>query len=224
MLNGFGLSQRKILERLLKNKEGLTIDAIVKSIDITRTAVNQHINSLEKDGYVKKHSQTKTRGRPSQIYILSEKGIHLFPKQYALFSALLLKSLKEKLGRDGLEKFLRELGEQVAKSYSTRLKGKSSTEKVMVITSIMEELGYESSVNNEGKNMIRACNCVYHDLATEIPEVCSFDLALISAMSGRKIKHVECMAQGNHKCSFKIKEALKTPSTSDYQIFEHPIN
>lgn len=220
MLNGIGLTQRKILEGLLKNKEGMTINDFVTSLKITRTAVNQHINSLEKDGYVKKHTLSKTGGRPGQIYALSDKGIHLFPKQYAWFSQLLLKNLKEKLGSEGLENVLRDLGECVAGRYSDHLNGKTPTEKVKEIAAVMQELGYESSVNTAEGDIISACNCVYHDLATENPEVCSFDLALLSTMSGRKVEHVECMVRGGHKCRFKIKETLKTSYTSDYQMLE----
>ena len=220
MLNGLGLTQQNILEGLLQNKEGMTIDGIVKSLKITRTAVNQHINSLEKNGFVKKHTLTKTGGRPGQIYVLSDKGIHLFPKQYAWFSELLLKNLREKLGSDGLESVLRELGECVAERYSDRLDGKTPTEKIAEIATIMKELGYESNVDTVERDVISACNCVYHDLASENPEVCSFDLALLSTMSGRKIEHVECMVRGGHKCVFKIKEKLKASDRSDYQILD----
>ena len=218
MLNDLGLTQREMLTGLLQNKEGMTIDHFVNLLKITRTAVNQHIKSLEKDGYVKKHSLTKTGGRPGQIYVLSDKGIHLFPKQYAWFSELLLKNLKERLGREGLEDVLRDLGEKVAAMHFDGLEGKTPTEKLMIIVAVMKKLGYESSVNTVEGDVISACNCVYHNLATEIPEICSFDLALVSAMSGRKVEHVECMVRGGHVCRFKIKETLKASDTSDYQM------
>jgi predicted ArsR family transcriptional regulator len=219
MLNGFGLTQSKILENLLQNKKGLTIDELVSILGITRTAVNQHINSLARDDYVSKHALMKTSGRPGQIYVLSNKGIHLFPKQYAWFSELLLKSLKKELGSKGLEKILSTLGEHVANTYSDRLYGRSPTEKVMEIAKIMAELGYESNTNTKG-NIISACNCVFHELAAENPEVCTFDLALLSAMSGRKIEHTACMVRGNSKCRFKIAKTIKTSKTSDYQVLE----
>jgi len=220
MLSGLGLSQRKILAGLLKSQEGMTIDDFVNDLKITRTAVNQHINSLEKAGFLKKYKLMKTGGRPGQTYVLSDKGIHLFPKQYAWFSGLLLKNLKDKLGSDGLADVLRDLGEQVAGLHSDRVHGTTPTEKLIEIAAVMKELGYESNVNPVEEDIISACNCVYHDLAAEIPEVCSFDLALLSAMSGRKVEHLECMVRGGHKCQFKIKEALKPPNRSDYQVLD----
>lgn len=219
MLTGFGATQKKILESLLENKAGMTIDELVTVLEITRTAVNQHINVLAKDGYLKKHTLMKTGGRPGQIYVLSDKGIHLFPKQYAWFSELLLKSLKEQLGSEGLEKVLSNLGEQIAHKNSDRINGRTQSEKVIAIAALLTELGYESTSNSEG-NVISACNCVFHELAVETPEVCTFDLALLSAMSGCKVEHVACMVRGNTKCSFKIKEPLQARETSNYQVLE----
>ncbi len=220
MLNGFGLTQQKILEGLLQNKEGMTIDDFVQDIQITRTAVNQHINSLEKDGYVKKHSLTKTGGRPGQIYALTDKGVHLFPKQYAWFCELLLDNLKEELGSKGLENILRKLGVQVAASFSDSLNGIQAPQKLIKIAEIMENLGYAGRVDDDNEDVIRASNCVYHDLAEANPEICSFDLALLSALSGRKVVHVECMVRGGSCCQFKFKEPFKDSYTSDYKVLE----
>lgn len=221
MLNGLGKTQQKMLTGLIQNSDGMTISEIVKSLKISRTAVNQHITALGNNGYVENHMLTTTGGRPSQRYTLTNKGKHLFPKQYAWFSALLLKNIKLKFGKEELEIFLRGLGEEVAGNYSKRLGGKNASEKVDEIASIMKELGYESrSFFSEG-DIISACNCVYHDLASETPEVCSFDLALLSAMSGRKVEHSECMVRGGSKCCFKIKENLLASENSDYQVLDN---
>lgn len=215
MLDGFGVTQRKILESLLQNKKGMTIDELVNILDITRTAVNQHINTLTKDGYLQKHTQIKTGGRPGQIYVLTEKGIHLFPKQYAWFSELLLNNIKQLYGSRGLEDMLIKLGEQVADQHSSRLEGKTAAAKVAAIAELMLELGYQSSANEDG-TQINACNCVFHELALENPEVCTFDLALLSAMSNSRIEQVACMAHGHTKCRFKIIDELRPYETSSF--------
>lgn len=223
MLNGYGQTQQQILKGLLENKEGLTIDDMVKALDITRTAIHQHVNSLERDGYVEKHALTKTGGRPGQVYVLSDKGVHLFPKQYAWFSELLLVDLEKQLGAKGLENYLRQLGESLADDLRNRLVGNTPVEQVAEIANIMQELGYEASVSPETNNelpAITACNCVYHDLASKHHEVCALDLALLSSLSGRKVEHAECMVRGGQACRFKIKGKLKRTQKSDYRTLE----
>ena len=223
MLEGFGSTQRKILAGLLKSRDGMTIDDFVRELDISRTAINQHINALEKDDYLEKHTLVKTKGRPGQIYVLSKKGINLFPKQYAWFSELLLSNLKEQLGSNGLEKVLRSLGERVAATYKDQLSGKSQSEQIIEISAIMQEIGYESNANTVKEYEITACNCVYHDLAIEVPEVCIFDLTLISAMSKKKVSHLECMARGGRECRFRITDNLKPGMNSEYQTLKQQL-
>jgi predicted hydrocarbon binding protein len=36
------------------------------------------------------------------------------------------------------------------------------------------------------------------------PQICHFDLALLSASTGRRVELHECMAQGDHMCSFRF--------------------
>lgn len=202
MLNTLGKTQRSLLRLMLKAKEGTTIDAIVKHLQITKTAVYQHINSLEKLGYIKKFTQEKTQGRPGQRYVLSEDGIHLFPKQYSWFSGILLQKLKQSIGDAELESMMRELGNQVGEGLHQEVNQHSPQQKIQSISDLMNTIGYESTVSSEQEQVISACNCVYHDLAKEIPEVCSFDLALLSRLSGQDIEHQECMVRGGNCCRF----------------------
>jgi len=54
MLQNISPRQHQILEQLLENRIGLSIDALAKVLDISRAAVQQHVAGLEGDGYIKK--------------------------------------------------------------------------------------------------------------------------------------------------------------------------
>lgn len=218
-MGGLGQTQQKLLVALLEQKSGLTIDKMVKSLGISKTAVHQHINSLEKNGYVVKDTLSKTKGRPGQIYILSEKGIHLFPKQYAWFSDTILQKMKSKLGSEGLEQFLCEIGESVADSVRHQINGKNKREVVQEIVTLMEDLGFKATLVPESNGrfpVISACNCVYHQLAADHDEVCSLDLSFISALSRCQVEHIACMVRGGKTCSFRLTGKLSKSESSDY--------
>ncbi len=57
MVEKFESRQHQILALLQQHKAGLTIEDLVTRLDISRTAVNQHIVSLERDGLIKKAVQ-----------------------------------------------------------------------------------------------------------------------------------------------------------------------
>lgn len=202
-LNAFGERQQELLQLLQRNKSGLTIEVLSDKLQISRTAVCQHIAALERAGYVKKGVAYKTGGRPSQAYLLTESGIGLFPKQYSWFSALLLKVLKKERGGDGAAKALLEAADETAETLMPRMEGKSSDQRIDETVKIVNELGSDAR-RIPGQQTIEASNCVYHQLATDHPEVCQFDIKILEKLTGSSVEHVECMAKGGNTCRFKL--------------------
>ncbi len=207
MFYGFGQRQQELLEALLINKEGSTIDELSTQLGITRTAVQQHTLALEQGGYVERGNLTTTGGRPSQVYVLSQKGNELFPKQYSWFSELLLNSLKSELGEEGLEDKMRQIGRQLSEGLKNKIAGLDSRQKIEGVSKMMAELGFkaEAVVEEEGElPVIQASNCVYHQLAQEFEEVCQLDIALLESLLDGNVSHEECMVRGGKVCKFKI--------------------
>jgi DeoR family transcriptional regulator, suf operon transcriptional repressor len=199
--------QQQILRLLLENKAGLSIDELANILKISRNAVQQHLTVLEKDGYIKVGEFNKTAGRPVRSFVLTEIGINSFPKQYAWFSELILTDLKTDMGADGFLQYLHKLANQLSQNLLTQFNGKQTDERVEVLLTIMNELGFNTKYitnTNGNEQVIEACNCIYHDLAQKHEEVCEFDRTLISSLLDKKIEHSECMAKGGAVCRFKI--------------------
>lgn len=207
MADHIGSRQRQILELLLEHKEGLCIDEIAKTVNISRNAVQQHISALELEGYLQAGELNKTAGRPVRRYVLTEAGINSFPKQYAWFSELILTDLKNELGSEAFQRYLHKLGNNLSQSLLSRFEGKQSDERIEELQKVMNELGFKTKDTiNSGSNerTIEACNCIYHDLAQKHEEICEFDKTLMSSLLDKDIELVECMAKGGTACRFKI--------------------
>ncbi len=202
MLGGFSERQRRLLEQLLRHQGGMTMDELALSLKVSKSAVHQHLNALERDGYVVRKALQKTGGRPSQLYALSERGIHLFPKQYAWFSRLLLEQLLKQLGSDEVEKMLYQLGRSTALGLRHRMAGKEGRGQLEEVVAIMQEFGYEAEIREgaQGPEII-AHNCVYHDLAKEHPEVCTLDMGFLDGLLDRVVQQ-ECIVRGGTACRF----------------------
>lgn len=206
--------QHEILTLLLENKAGLSIDEIATALDISRNAVQQHFATLQKNGYIQTGGIHKTSGRPVRSFILTEAGINSFPKQYAWFSELLLRNLKDEMGSEALQRYLHKLAVHLSQSLLPLFVGKQPDEKLEGLLKIMAQLGFQAkAIKNPDNNeqTIEACNCVYHDLAQKHEEVCEFDRTLISSLLESEIEHTECMAKGGVVCSFKITNKGEKP-------------
>ncbi len=201
-------TQGLILHKLLHHKKGLTIDALAECMHISRNAVRQHLMALERDEMVSKGDTKATGGRPHQLYILAPKGVERFPKQYSWFSELLLRSLLNQEGEDGLEKKLIEMGNAVGRSMKDTIgRSKNTLEKISLVADKMTSMGYDAFVsNNNGVAVIEAYNCVFHQLAEKYPQVCGFDVALISSASGCNAEQSSCMLRGGTSCKFILKD------------------
>ena len=208
MLSQFGPRQQQLLTLLLQQKAGMTIDELAQLQSITRTAVNQHLAALERDGYVAKTTLQKTKGRPGQTYALTAKGVETFPKQYAWFSRLLLTTLKQEYGSDGLANYLRKVAQHLAADVKQRVTMTAPAARLTALVEVMNELSYEAKDISEndktGFLRIEAKNCVYHGLAQSFPEVCQFDLALMSDVMRLDVEHESCIVRGADACRFRF--------------------
>jgi DeoR family suf operon transcriptional repressor len=204
MAESISSRQHQILDLLLNTKAGLSIDEIAAQLSISRNAVQQHIDKLERDGYVKTGMLNKTAGRPVRVFVLTEAGINSFQKQYAWFSELLLTKLRQEMGPEALERYLHDLAESLSQGLLPQFAGKQDEGRLAELIRVMNELGFKARLNtSEGQASIEAFNCIYHDLAQKFQEVCEFDRALITALLERNIEHLECMAKGGGVCKFR---------------------
>src|SRR5208283_4552500 len=119
----------------------------------------------------------KTGGRPQQVYILTDTGVAVFPKQYSWFARVLFQTLRSKIGDDDLAQFMFDLGVDMSAAALPRIAGKTRLE---------------------------CQNCVYHDLSRDYPEVCRFDIGFITGLMGADVEHEECMQRGGQTCRFRF--------------------
>lgn len=206
MLEILGVRQEELLRLLLKNKAGLTADELSAQLTITRNAVRQHLAALENEGLVKKSVTRASGGRPEQLYVLTDKGNECFPRHYAWFAQLLIQSVQQESGAEGLSERLSTMGAQVGKQLRVQYPELVSRgEKTRKLSEVMDQLGYNArSAGGEKAEVIEADNCVFHTLALMDPIICKFDLALLSSFTDSAVDHQECMAKGGNVCRFKF--------------------
>jgi predicted ArsR family transcriptional regulator len=120
-----GDTQQQLLSQLLDCKSGLTINEIADRLEISRSAVKQHLTGLERNGFVARSSSRKTGGRPGNLYVLTDAGIDSFPKKYSWFSRVLFERLRSKIGPGEFGRYMFDLGVDMSAAAIPRLVGKN---------------------------------------------------------------------------------------------------
>ncbi len=207
MAEQFGETRGRLMRHLLRHKTGASIDELARTAGVTRTAVRQHLASLLGDGLVADGGERPSGGRPQRLFVLTAEGRESFPRRYSWFAQLLIEAIAKEHGSAGLRLRLAKIASAVVAQLQQRSPGLASRkQKVEKLSEVMDELGYDArtGANMGGAPTIEADNCIFHELAMKNPEVCQFDLALLSGFSGSKVELHECMARGGHVCRFRF--------------------
>jgi predicted ArsR family transcriptional regulator len=146
MLELLGRRQKDLLQLLLRHKDGLTVDELGAKLAVTRNAVRQHLAALTGEGLVMTGASKATGGRPTQLYVLSEKGRGLFPRQYSWLAQLMFESMKAEAGGAGLRKRLTAMGTKVGTQLRAQHPAlRTRQDKVLKLAELMEQLGYSTT-------------------------------------------------------------------------------
>ena len=210
MLELLGNTQQQLLRLLNKHKNGLTISDLTELLGISRNAVKQHLTALESNQLIESGTLLKTAGRPIQSYILTNEGREHFPRKYSWFAQILFESIREeKSGKDFI-KFLDKIGTTISASYLPDLAKLSGKKRLNKVAKILSELGYEAEVvaspDKTDFSKLEVSNCIFYHLASSCPEICDFDLSLLSSLTGQRVVQQSCIANGGNVCCFGVKK------------------
>lgn len=203
----FGETRKRVMRHLLRHKAGASIDELARAAGVTRTAVRQHLALLMRDGLAAGGSTRPSGGRPQRLFVLTAQGRETFPRRYSWFAQLLIEAIAREHGSAGLRLRLSRLAASVVAQLRRGSPAPPGRRKrIEELSALMDGLGYDARTGPDsgGLPTIEADNCIFHELAMKNPEVCRFDLALLSGFSGSKAELTECMARGGHVCRFRF--------------------
>lgn len=191
---------RLLREVLHERVTGRTVEELAGSLKVSRNAVQQHVTALERDGLLRVLGQRSTGGRPSRTYSLTEAGLELFPRRYALLADSLLRHTEELFGEVGMNRLLTKMADELATEMAPRLADKSGEARLHEAVKILNELGYDAYLDANGH--VAAVNCVFHKVARSRGAVCRFDLMILAHLLGGEVEHSSCIAEGDGACVF----------------------
>ncbi|MEZ4744407.1 MAG: methanogen output domain 1-containing protein [Bdellovibrionota bacterium] len=210
-MRGLHENQRKILEYLQEHTEGSTLDDLSNHLQISKTATKEHLLRIDGLGLIHFEDRKGEVGRPRRFYYLSPEGLESFPRQYSWLSNSLLSFITKNYGSEHVKKLMIKLAHDVVESMKGEFKrAQSAKEKATRINEVMNDLGYRSTLKQRDIRkgiILEATNCVYHDVAQNIPELCYFDIEFIKqASGGMNVSLEKCITRGDGVCRFCIKK------------------
>jgi len=207
--DGFGESKKKLLY-YLKVMQQAGLEELAKAMKISRMAVHKHLALLQERGLVASVETRGGVGRPRMMYQLTSQSKTIFPKSYSAIATHALDFIERNMGKEGVEKVLRERQSELFDGYYKRLRDLEFDKKVKELAKIRDEEGYMAESKKEpknfGKQVLLEYNCPIIHIAENHWEACTTETELFEKLLGADIETTHRAAKGDLICKFVIKE------------------
>jgi predicted ArsR family transcriptional regulator len=207
--DGFSEPKKKLLY-YLKVMQQAGLEELANVMKISRMAVHKHLAALQKRGLVEGVEIRGHVGRPRMVYQLTTQSKTVFPKSYSAIASYALDFIERNMGKEAVEKVLRERQSELFDQYYERLKDLDFDERVKELAKIRDEEGYMAESKKEsksgGKYVLLEYNCPIIHIAEKHWEACLTETELFEKLLDADIDTTHRAAKGDSICKFAIKE------------------
>jgi predicted ArsR family transcriptional regulator len=160
--DGFSEPKKKLLY-YLKVMQQAGLEELANIMKMSRMGVHKHLALLQKRGLVEGIETRERVGRPRMIYQLTSQSKTVFPKSYSAIAADAFDFIEKNMGKEAVEKVLRERQGELFDLYYRRLKDLDFDKRVKELARIRDEEGYmaesKKASRSGGKHVLLEYNC-----------------------------------------------------------------
>lgn len=199
---------------ILKTKGSLSIISLAKELEVTTEGARFNILKLASEGLVTSESISKGRGRPQQIWSLTQLGNSRFPDTHADLTVKLIQKTKAILGEKALDTIIEAHTNEVKNKYIEAVSGVEDLEKrIEILAEIRNSEGYMAGYIQEEDHFILYENhCPICAAAAVCQGFCRSELETFQSVLGKKVRveRLDHILSGASRCTYKI-----TPKKKD---------
>lgn len=189
----------------LKKQGRMSVDELARSLQLTPNCIRQHLTVLERDTYVVSTPDRVPMGRPRQLYCLTRDADDLFPKNYHNLLDWLFTEISEQEGQSKVNSLLNNVAKRIGVAVAEKVKDEPFEQKVEAVSVFLNSMGAITEWKREnGGCLLFSFNCTYMRISSRHKEICCLDHGLISVITGAKVEHLESIANGDPRCSYRL--------------------
>jgi DeoR family suf operon transcriptional repressor len=198
-------TQRRVLVALKRHGEA-TADELATTLEISPSAVRQHLSALRSAGLVDARKARGQPGRPADRYHATERTDPLFVTPDSTLSIELLGHIEEE-DPELVDRIFDRRRRRLAESAKDELVGKSTDERVDLVTKLLDDQGYLADFEKVGNDRYRINlnNCAIWTVARRYPQACTTELDFLrDVIPYATVERVTHKAAGAHACAYDI--------------------
>lgn len=202
------LSFRERAVDLLKTSGPQSLSALAIAFEVTVEGARFQMLKLEKEGMVTSSKTVIGRGRPQQIWSLTNAGQSRFPDMHAALTVKLMEVMKETLGENAVSKVIIANGDRGTSKYLQALEGITDLEeRIESFVAIRSGEGYMAQLIKDDEGFIFIENhCPIGAAAHANPGICIAEFKTLQTVIGENVpmRRIEYIVDGGRRCAYRI--------------------
>ena len=201
----FQTTRGKIVATLRERGSASAAD-LATLFGLSPNAVRQQLVVLERDGLVEETSVRRGPTKPTIEFSLAPEADKLFPQHYDRMLSAVLREVKAKYGKDGVDEIFDGIAKRAAEKAAAKVSASDPEQRVGQLVGVLREGGVVAEYSLiDGGFSLTEHNCPYSGVAKEHPEVCSVIHHVLDETIGGEHVQVESLRDGGKSCKFELK-------------------
>jgi predicted ArsR family transcriptional regulator len=185
----------------------MTVDELAAALQLTRTAVQAQLATLQQDELVEQHGSRRGASKPARTYGVTMQAELLFSRAYIPILTQLVHVLAGRMSPGEFDSIMHEVGRRAMAERAPAPRG-LLRDRVVTASSLLNELGALSEVDEEdGLYIIKSHGCPLAAATAEHPEVCNALESMLSEFVGAKVTKC-CDRYDRERCCFEVARDL----------------
>jgi len=181
----------------------MTVDQLAAALQLTRTAVQAQLATLQRDDLIEQKGTRRGASKPARTYGVTMQAELLFSRAYIPILTELIHVLAQRMSAPEFDAIMHEVGRRAMAGRAPAPRG-PLRERVITASSLLNDLGGLSEVDEEdGLYIIRSHGCPLAAATAEHPEACNALESILSEFVGSQVTKC-CDRYNRERCCFEI--------------------
>jgi predicted ArsR family transcriptional regulator len=198
-------TQRRVLVAVKRRGEATT-DQLADALEISSSAVRQHLSALRSAGFITSRQERGQPGRPAERYRATELTEPLFTTTNGSLSIELLAHIEEE-DPELVNRVFDRRRRRLVDDAKDELTGKPIETRVNAVTELLDAQGYLADSEKLGDNhyRIKLHSCAIWTVASRYQQACTTELDFIrDLIPDATVERVTHKPAGAHTCAYDI--------------------
>jgi DeoR family suf operon transcriptional repressor len=199
-------TQRRVLVALKRSGDA-TAEELAATLEISASAVRQHLRAMRSAGLIAARQDRGQPGRPADRYHATDITEPLFDTTDSSLSVEILEHIEEE-DPELVNRVFERRRHRLVEGARDELSGKSTAERVDVLTDLLDGQGYlaDSEAADHDHYRINLHSCPMWAVASSYTQACTTELAVLrDLIPDARVERVTHKTAGAHTCTYEIR-------------------